>query len=186
MKIFVWICRILVGVLFIFSGLIKINDPVGFSFKLEEYFVVFHITGLTSYSVLLAVLICSMEVIAGFAIILGMRSRWSTWALLLVILFFSFLTFYSAWFHKVTECGCFGDAIKMTPWQSFAKNMVLLVLVLILFFNYKNIQAIFRPVFGWVILILISASCFSVGIYTWHNLPFIFYPIKLEIIFQPL
>jgi len=180
MKIFVWICRILVGTLFIFSGLIKINDPVGFSFKLEEYFVVFHITWLSPIAILLAVLICSAEIIAGFTMILGMRSRWSTWALLLIILFFSFLTFYSAWFHKVAECGCFGDAIKLTPWQSFTKNMVLLALVLVLFFNHRYIKAIFKPVFGWIFLILISACSFSMGVYTWHNLPvFDFLPYKV-------
>ncbi len=180
MKIFVWVCRILVGTLFIFSGIIKINDPIGFSFKLEEYFVVFHITWLSPIAILLAVLICSAEIIAGFTIIMGMRSRWSTWALLLIILFFSFLTFYSAWFHKVAECGCFGDAIKLTPWQSFAKNMVLLALVLVLFFNHRYIKAIFKPVFGWIFLILISACSFSMGVYTWHNLPVLdFLPYKV-------
>jgi uncharacterized membrane protein YphA (DoxX/SURF4 family) len=135
-----WISRMLVGALFIVSGLIKANDPMGFSYKLEEYFIVFGTSWMTDYSLLLASFICVFEIILGAAVIFGTRMITVSWALLLMILFFTFLTFYSAWFNKVTDCGCFGDALKLTPWQSFWKDIVLLFFVLIIFFDRKNIR----------------------------------------------
>src|ERR1700756_3021377 len=139
----VWGARILVGLLFIFSGLIKINDPLGFSYKLEEYFDVFHIGFLSNLALAFAIILCTLEVVLGFAILIGVRAVAIAWGLLLLIIFFGFLTFYSAWFKVVQTCGCFGDAIPLTPWQSFSKDMVLLALVLVIFIKKKNIQPLF-------------------------------------------
>src|SRR5580692_2869960 len=99
MKNVIWICRILVGLLFIFSGLIKINDPLGFSYKLEEYFVVFHITFLNGFALSIAIILCALEVILGFALLIGVHPVKVAWGLLLLIIFFAFLTFYSAYFQ---------------------------------------------------------------------------------------
>ena len=129
------ISRILVGVLFIISGFIKANDPLGFSYKLNEYFTVFHIDWMSHVSLELAMFICVIEVALGFALLLGAKMRLVAWSLLLMIIFFSFLTFYSAYFDVVKDCGCFGDALHLTPWQSFTKDAVLLVLILIIFIN---------------------------------------------------
>jgi uncharacterized membrane protein YphA (DoxX/SURF4 family) len=129
------IVRWLVGGLFIFSGLIKINDPVGTAIKLEEYFEVFS-TDFASffhafipYALPLAVFLCVLEVALGVALLIGYKMRLTLLWLFGLIIFFTFLTFYSAYFNKVTDCGCFGDAIKLTPWQSFTKDVVLLVLI---------------------------------------------------------
>ncbi|MBK7965923.1 MAG: DoxX family membrane protein [Bacteroidetes bacterium] len=119
MKLFVNISRILVGVLFIISGLIKANDALGFSYKLDEYFVVFHMEFLSSVSVALAMFICIFEVALGVALLVGYRMVMVSWLMLLMILFFTFLTFYSAYFDVVKDCGCFGDALKLKPWESF-------------------------------------------------------------------
>src|SRR5471030_1869331 len=140
MKNVIWICRILVGLLFIFSGLIKINDPLGFSYKLEEYFEVFHMTFLDSFALSLSIVLCTLEIVLGFAMLIGVRAVLIAWGLLLLIIFFGFLTFYSAYFKVVQTCGCFGDAIPLTPWQSFSKDLVLLVLILILFKNRTKIN----------------------------------------------
>lgn len=129
----VWIARIFTGVLFVFSGLIKANDPVGFSYKLEEYFQVFNLNFLNEYSVIIAVVLCSIEIILGALLLLGIWKSKVMWGLLLLIIFFTFLTFYSAFFEVVTSCGCFGDAIPLTPWQSFGKDIILLVLILFYF-----------------------------------------------------
>lgn len=129
--------RVFVGALFLFSGLVKANDTVGFSYKLMEYWEVFGLHFLTPISLVLAAFICVFEVVIGAAILFRWRIKLSAWLLLLMILFFTFLTFYSAYFEKVTGCGCFGDAIPLTPWQSFTKDVILLVFVLIIFFN-KN------------------------------------------------
>src|SRR3978361_1158000 len=138
MKNLVWACRILVGLLFIFSGLIKINDPLGFSYKLEEYFEVFHLEFLSGLALSLAVVLCSLEIVLGFALLIGVRAVSVAWGLLLLIIFFAFLTFYSAYFKVVQTCGFFGDAIPLTPWQSFSKDLVLLLLIIVLFINRRN------------------------------------------------
>lgn len=171
MKKFVTISRVLVGVLFIISGLIKANDPLGFSYKLDEYFVVFHTGFLSTISLYLAVLICVFEITLGAAILLGAKIRSTMWLSLLMILFFTFLTFYSAYFNKVTDCGCFGDAIHLTPWQSFSKDLVLLVLILVLFFHRNSIRPVMneRFVTFFVYVILLGTFYFSYSCY--NHLP---------------
>jgi uncharacterized membrane protein YphA (DoxX/SURF4 family) len=140
MKTLSWISRMLVGALFIVSGLIKANDTLGFSYKLEEYFTVFDMTWLNGSALFLAAFICVLEVILGVAVIFGTRMVTVSWLLLLMIVFFTFLTFYSAYFNKVTDCGCFGDALKLTPWESFTKDVVLLFFTLIIFAYRKKIN----------------------------------------------
>lgn len=134
--------RIFVGILFIISGLIKLNDPVGFSYKLAEYFSVsvLNIPFFEPYALAIAVFLVIVEVVLGVMLLVGYKPKFTVWSLLLMVVFFTFLTFYSAYFNKVTDCGCFGDALKLTPWGSFTKDVILLVFILILFFNIKLIQ----------------------------------------------
>ncbi len=136
------IARVLVGGLFVVSGLIKANDPLGFSYKLGEYFAedVLNWNVFEPYTLQLAIFICVIEIVLGFATIFGAKSRLVSWSLLGMIVFFTFLTFYSAYYDKVTDCGCFGDALKLTPWESFYKDVVLLVLVLIIFIRQAKIK----------------------------------------------
>ena len=146
MKYLVNISRILVGLLFIFSGLIKINDPVGFSFKLEEYFgpTVFNIDFLLPYVLPLAIFIVVLEVLLGVFLLIGLKKEFTIYSLFAMIVFFTFLTWYSAYFNKVTDCGCFGDAIKLTPWESFTKDVILLVLIVIIMIGLKYIKPLFN------------------------------------------
>src|SRR3954468_20010146 len=157
----IWFCRLAVGLLFIFSGLIKINDPLGFSYKLEEYFEVFHITFLNGFAVSIAIILCALEIILGFGLLIGVRAKQVAWGLLLLIIFFSFLTFYSAYFKVVQTCGCFGDAIPLTPWQSFSKDLILLLLILVLFKNRQNIRPLFSTKTGDALLLV--ATVVSLG-----------------------
>ena len=176
----IWFCRIAVGLLFIFSGLIKANDPLGFSYKLQEYFEVFHMTFFNGLSLSIAVILCAIEMLLGFALLIGTRANSVAWGLLLLIIFFGFLTFYSAWFKVVQSCGCFGDAIPLTPWQSFSKDMVLLLLVLVLFFNRKSIKPIFKQKTEDALLIVAVIISFGVGLFTYNFLPVIdFLPYKV-------
>lgn len=172
--------RITTGLLFVFSGLIKANDPTGFGYKLEEYFHVFGTHFLNDYSVIIAIAICGLEILLGALLLLGFRGRTVAWGLLLLILFFTFLTFYSAFFEVVTSCGCFGDAIPLTPWQSFGKDLVLLALILIIFFNRGAIRPVIAgkaaQVFLTTVLVVVSVG---IGIYTVNYLPFVdFLPYK--------
>jgi uncharacterized membrane protein YphA (DoxX/SURF4 family) len=174
-----WACRIFVGLLFIFSGLVKINDPLGFSYKLQEYFEVFHITFLNGFALSLAILLCALEIILGFALLIGVRPVKVGWGLLLLIIFFAFLTFYSAFFKVVQTCGCFGDAIPLTPWQSFSKDLFLFGLVVVLFKNRKNIQPLFTAKTGDQLLLAVTIISIGCGLYTYNFLPVIdFLPYK--------
>ncbi|MGJ1417159.1 BT_3928 family protein [Sphingobacterium multivorum] len=174
-------CRIFTGLLFIFSGFIKANDPTGFGYKLQEYFEVFHLTAFNEYATAMAVVICGFEILLGALLLLGVYANTVAWGLLLLILFFTFLTFYSAFFEVVTSCGCFGDAIPLTPWQSFSKDLVLLALILILFFNRKQLRSIIKGSGNQFVATLITAIIsLGIGVYTVNYLPFIdFLPYKV-------
>ncbi|MCG2418114.1 DoxX family protein [Aequorivita sp. F47161] len=182
MKILVGISRIIVGALFIISGLIKLNDPVGFSFKLKDYFApeVLDLGFLVPYALLIAVFLVIFEVLVGVALLLGYLKKATLWALLLMIVFFTFLTFYSAYFNKVTDCGCFGDAIKLTPWESFTKDVILLVLILILFIGRKYIQPFFTKELRSIFIFVAFIGCLGVTYYVLLHLPIVdFRPYKI-------
>ena len=174
-------CRIFTGLLFIFSGFIKANDPTGFGYKLQEYFEVFHLTAFNEYATAIAVVICGFEILLGALLLLGVYANAVAWGLLLLILFFTFLTFYSAFFEVVTSCGCFGDAIPLTPWQSFSKDLVLLALILIIFFNRKQLRPIIKGSGNQFVATVITAIIsLGIGVYTVNYLPFIdFLPYKV-------
>src|SRR5690554_1171347 len=175
MKYVVGLARIIVGVLFIISGLIKLNDPVGFSFKLNDYFApeVLDLGFLVPYALLIAIVLVIVEVLLGISLLLGYCRKLTLWSLLLMIVFFTFLTFYSAYFNKVTDCGCFGDALPLTLWESFTKDVVLLVLILILFFGRNYIRPFFTRTGGGWILFGSLVLCLGMAWYVLHNLPII-------------
>ena len=182
------ILRYLVGSIFIFSGLIKINDPVGTQIKLEEYFGVFS-TDFTSlfdllvpFALLISIVLCTLEIIIGIALLMNYKMRIVLKLLLSLIVFFTFLTFYSAYFNKVTDCGCFGDAIKLTPWESFYKDIILLVFSISIYFlnkNLKNQVGLFYikifddKVFRNGIIIVSTIICLIISFSAINFLPFI-------------
>ena len=173
MRFITQLSRILVGVLFIFSGLIKLNDPLGFSYKLDEYFApdVLNMPFLQPWTLEMAIFIVILEVVLGVALLIGFWRKLTGWLLLLMIVFFTFLTFYSAYFNKVTDCGCFGDAIPLTPWESFGKDVVLLVLIVIVMINLHYIKPLFSKRLNGFIMVLSLAGCIVLGIYVLNHLP---------------
>ena len=177
-NLFFWILRLLVGGLFVFSGLIKVNDPVGTAIKLEEYFDVFSkdiapfFYLLKPYALPLAVFLVVFEVVLGIMLLVGVRLKETVWALASMILFFTFLTFYSAYFNKVTDCGCFGDAIKLTPWESFYKDIILLVLISFLFFFSKDLPKNAPRWANYTAGLSLFLSL-ALAVYAIQNLPFI-------------
>lgn len=173
MRILTLISRILVGVLFIISGMIKANDPVGFSIKLQEYFNVFGTPWMNDIALPLAVFICVFEVVLGVATLTGSKMKPVAWSLLLMIIFFTFLTFYSAWFNKVTDCGCFGDAVKLTPWESFYKDLILLFFILIIFIQRKKITSSLSPGGDWTVLTLSTVLVTWFSVHCIKHLPVI-------------
>lgn len=173
MKILTYISRFLVGILFIISGLIKANDALGFSYKLEEYFSadVLNLEFLIPLALVLAAGICIFEVVVGVMVIIGARPKLANWSLLLMIIFFTFLTFYSAFYNKVTDCGCFGDAIKLTPWGSFIKDLILLFFIFILMVGEKYIKPLLSRKMENMFLAIISFFCFAFIVHTYRHLP---------------
>ncbi len=183
------IFRFLVGGLFIFSGFIKANDTIGFSYKLEEYFEVFKgdfisiygegnanfLTGTCDFfhnhATLLAGIICVSEMILGFMLLIGFKRNLTLWLLLAQIIFFTFLTFYSACYNKVTHCGCFGDFLKLEPWESFWKDIILLVSITILFAGKENINPFVGDRFNLALFAIGLIAAVWFPIHTYRNLP---------------
>jgi uncharacterized membrane protein YphA (DoxX/SURF4 family) len=173
MKLLVNICRIIVGVLFIFSGLVKAMDPQGLAYKMQEFFEVWATNTslanlmhwLTDYAFPFAIIMITLEIMVGVGILLGIWRNFFTWLILLLIIFFGFLTGYAALSGKISTCGCFGDCIPLTSMQSFIKDLILFVLVLILFFGRKYIIPVFTPAINFLLLII---SCALVLFYQWY------------------
>lgn len=171
--------RFFVGGLFIFSGLIKLNDPVGTEIKLEEYFEVFSADFgsffqlFIPYALPIGLILVVLEVVLGVAVLINYRMRLTTTVLLVLIIFFTFLTGYSAILNKVTDCGCFGDAIKLTPWQSFYKDLILIVFILHLFWYRKSYDSVLRSRVGHAVMAGVTIISFFLGIYAIRHLPFI-------------
>lgn len=163
MKIIIHISRILVGALFIFSGFIKLNDPLGFSYKLQEFFTpdVLNLPFLEPYALLIAVFVVVFEVVLGVFLLIGYKPKFTVWSLLIMIVFFTFLTFYAWYFDKVKDCGCFGDFLKLKPVESFIKDIILLVFILILFFGIKHI----KPLFGKLPTTILALLGFIVSLW---------------------
>lgn len=165
--------RLFVGILFIISGLIKLNDPIGFSYKLDEYFSesVFNMPYFVPYTLALALFLVILEVVLGVMLLIGYKSKLTIYSLLLLVVLFSFLTFYSAYFDVVKDCGCFGDALHLTPWQSFTKDLILLFFILILFFNIKLIKPLFSNSIQNSLAILSFVLCSFMGYWVINHLP---------------
>lgn len=166
------IIRVLVGVLFIFSGLVKANDPLGLTYKMQEFFEAWNMTGLSSFALALSVGMIVFEIILGVALLLGYFFRLFSWLMLLLVIFFCFLTGYAVLSGKVKECGCFGDCIPLQAMQSFIKDLVLVVLVFILFLARKHVLPLFKIHIGTSIMILCLAGAGFIQWYALEHLPF--------------
>ncbi len=141
------ILRYIIALIFIASGFVKAVDTVGFSFKLEEYFspAVFNMPFFEKYALGIAIFISAVEIILGAMLLMKIQLKKTLVALISLCVFFAFLTFYSAYFNVVTDCGCFGDALKMTPWQSFWKDIALLIGLIIVWLAYQNSDKFEKP-----------------------------------------
>ena len=167
MKPVISFTRTLVGVLFIFSGLVKANDPLGLSYKMQEFFEVWNFHWLDHFTLAFSIIMIVFEIVAGVAILLGWQMKLFSWLLLLLIVFFTFLTGYAYLSGKVRECGCFGDCIPLTAGQSFAKDLILLVLILFLFAVRDRIRPEMRPAANAAVLILTTILSIA---FQWHVL----------------
>lgn len=175
MKILTHIARILVAATFIFSGFVKLIDPLGSAYKFQDYFAadVLNLEFLSPYALPFSIILIIIEVMLGITLLIGFKRKITMWSLFALMLVFLFLTWYSAYFNKVTDCGCFGDAIKLSAWGTFYKNVVLIGLVILLMFNIKHIKPIFnKTILRWVSFGLLLV-CMYISYYVLQHLPLI-------------
>ena len=165
------VIRWIVGLLFIFSGLVKANDPLGLSYKMQEFFEVWNWHFLNDYTLAFSLIMNVFEVLAGVAVIIGWRMKLFSWLLLLLISFFSFLTGYALFSGKIKTCGCFGDCLPLTPAQSFTKDLILFVLILILFINRRKIFTAINPAAAVTLLMVCIVSVSWLQAYVMKHLP---------------
>ncbi|HWB92139.1 MAG TPA: BT_3928 family protein [Puia sp.] len=171
MKQIIAVTRGLVGVLFIFSGMVKADDPLGLSYKMQEFFDVWGIHWLDHLTLTFAMIMIVFEIVAGVAVLVGWRMRLFSWLLLLLMIFFTFLTGYAYLSGKVRECGCFGDCIPLTAGESFLKDLVLMVLVVFLFAMRHRIRPLLPPVISVAVLAAATLFAFILQGYVLRHLP---------------
>lgn len=173
MRFLLGFLRIFVGSLFIFSGLIKANDPLGLSYKMQEFFEIWGMGFLDDYTLMLSIVMIAFEIIAGAAVLLGWQFRLFSWMLFLLIVFFTFLTGYAVFSGKIKECGCFGDCIKLTSDQSFIKDIVLFVMIGFLLFQRDKIKTFMKPYLSIIVLLLVGVFSFWIQFYVLEHLPIV-------------
>ena len=169
------LCRFLLSVTFIFSGVVKLIDPRGTQYKIDDYFVAFGATSLTTYlpPLILAVALALLETYVGFNLFYGIRRRTTTRIALLVLLVLTPVTLYLALTNAVSDCGCFGDALRLTHWQTFGKNVVLLFAAFVVVGNYRRLTRFITERNQWLLWLYTMVFALFLAIYEIRYLPII-------------
>ena len=167
------ISRILVAFVFIFSGFVKGVDPLGTAYRIEDYFIAFGTDWAIPFALFLSIFLCAVEFTLGASLLLNFRLKIMAWPLMLMMVFFTFLTLNDAIYNPVPDCGCFGDALKLTNWQTFYKNIVLLLLVFVIFFYRKQYRSMFLPQIDYIGITLLLSGFILFSVYQYRHLPWI-------------
>lgn len=180
MKLLNNISKYFVGIVFVFSGFVKAIDPLGSTYKFQDYFDAFGLDFLAFLAFPLAILLSALEFVIGFSLIIGTKKKLTVWLLSLFMSFFTILTFILAIYNPVTDCGCFGDAIIMTNWQTFGKNIFLMIFVVILYINRDKYEVNWSRKKQWINIAAFSFFSILISLYCYANLPLIdFRPYKV-------
>lgn len=165
--------RILVGLVFIFSGFVKGVDPLGTAFRIEDYFVAFGIPWAGQFALGIAIFLCMLEFVLGVSLLLNLWIKKTAWLLLGVMTYFTVLTFIDAIWNLVPDCGCFGDAIKLTNVQTFIKNLVLMGFVVPIFMWRKKYRSALPVSLDLGVLALVALGFTAMSVYSARHLPLI-------------
>ncbi len=165
------ISRILIGVVFIFSGFVKGIDPLGSTYKFGDYFTAFGLEQLDPLAFPLAIILSTFEFIVGVALIFNIKTKINAWIVFIFMSFFTLLTLYLAIEDPVSDCGCFGDAIIMTNWETFAKNVIILALAFVVFIYRDRFSSPFTHVKQYSILGIGIAFILAMSFYCYEHLP---------------
>ncbi len=166
-----WISRILFGVVFIFSGFVKAIDPLGSAYKFEDYFLAFGTEWLFFMALPLAVLLSTLEFVIGAAVLLGIKMRYSAWGAFLFMAFFTPLTLYIAITDPVPDCGCFGDALIISNWETFYKNVVIFAASIFIFLHRNKFKPLWSKKGDWYLIGFITLLVLGLSAYCLRNLP---------------
>lgn len=180
-NVILWISRIVFGLVFIFSGFVKAIDPLGSTYKFEDYFIdAFGLDWMLFAALPMAFVMNVVEIVIGFAILLGLHIRYSAWIGLLFMAFFTPLTLYIALTDPVSDCGCFGDAIIFTNWETFYKNIFISAAIVFVFIYRNKIKPLISLKGDAVVLVGITALTVLMSVYCLRYLPIIdFRPWKV-------
>jgi uncharacterized membrane protein YphA (DoxX/SURF4 family) len=174
------ISRIIVAAVFIFSGFVKCVDPTGTAIKFDEYFTAFGMDFLSPLSMFFSVVMCGAEMLVGVMLLFNLKVRWGIWAATALMVIYTPLTLWLAITNKVTDCGCFGDALVLTNWQTFLKNVVLDAFIVVLIVYRKSYRDWLRPISQVVGAAVFAAVILGFEFYNLTHLPVIdFMPYKV-------
>ncbi|MBW6459548.1 MAG: hypothetical protein K0B08_03155 [Bacteroidales bacterium] len=173
MRVIAFISRVFVGLVFTFSGFVKGVDPLGTAFKMEDYFIAYEMEWAIPLTLSLSILLCTLEFTLGVAMLINLRLKKLSWPLFLLMLFFTVLTFFDAIYEPVPDCGCFGDAIKLTNWETFYKNLVLIVFVIIIFFYRNRYKPWLTPKAANIFVLVIALGFAYFSYYQYRHIPWI-------------
>jgi len=173
MKWFANFSRVLTGLVFVFSGFVKGVDPLGFAYKLEDYFIAFNWQFFIPLALFFSILLCTIEFSIGVMLLFNLRMKITAWLLLAMMVFFTGLTLNDAISSPVPDCGCFGEAIKLTNWQTFYKNLVLLPLAIVIFSYRKRYKPSLSIARQWYLAFGLGLLFAGFSYYCFSHLPVI-------------
>lgn len=182
MSLWTNVCRFVLAVVFIFSGFVKAIDPLGTTYKIQDYLEAVGWGSFvhTSASFLFALLLAVIEFVLGVFLLFGFRRRISTAAVFVVMNVMTLLTLWLVWANPISDCGCFGDAIRLTNWQTLGKNICLFVAAASVFKWRDRIRPLVTKRFDWLLELYAFLFVGGVMLYSWRNLPiFDFRPYRI-------
>jgi len=165
--------RIFVGIVFIYSGFVKVIDPLGSAYKFGDYFIALNLEFLNSMALTMSILLSVAELLIGIALLFNLLPKIASWAVLLFMALFTPLTLWLAAANPVADCGCFGDALILTNWQTFFKNIIILVFVVIIFLQRKKFKPLYGQFWQWAVGVVMVGASFWLAFYCLINLPII-------------
>lgn len=173
LRILIWISRYLLALTFILSGFVKGIDPLGSAYKFGDYLTAFGLDFLVPFVLPFAFTICAAELLIGLLLFFNVQTRLAVWGSFIFMLIFTPLTLVLAIFNPVTDCGCFGDAIILTNWETFFKNIPLFIASFLLFFNRKTISSSLPVIQNLIVAFILLVVSFLPSIHGYYNLPLI-------------
>jgi uncharacterized membrane protein YphA (DoxX/SURF4 family) len=180
MRIALFLSRLLFGFVFIFSGFVKAIDPLGSAYKFQDYFLAFGLEWLYPLALIFAVLLSTLEFVIGVAILLRLNMRYTAWGAMLFMAFFTPLTLFIAITDPVPDCGCFGDAIIISNWETFYKNLIILAAAIVVFRYRTSVRPLLSEKKDWAMNGVITLVIMALSVYCLRNLPVIdFRPWKI-------